>query len=55
MTKNVEFKKMTKAQLVDLLLFQPFVGCPDKGYLQKHTKKFLVNLAEWIEENAEWY
>ena len=55
MTKGLEFKKMTKAQLVDLLLFQPFVGCPDKGYLQKHTKKFLVNLAEWIEENAEWY
>lgn len=55
MTKNVEFKNLTKAQLVDLLLFQPFVGCPDKGYLQKHTKKFLVSLAEWIEYKKEWY
>lgn len=54
MTKGLDFNKMTKGQLVELLVSQPYVGCPSKEYLQKHTKSFLVKTAQWIESNSKW-
>lgn len=48
------YNKMTKKQLIEILVFQPFIGSPDRAYLEKLSKKCLVGSAVWIEERGKW-